>query len=89
MARRPSQASRRAAQKFPAFTDTLVGAPAVREFYSAVVADQAIKGIFITTSGFTQQAYEFANGLKLELINGSQLKQLFAENLLGNEANPR
>jgi HJR/Mrr/RecB family endonuclease len=65
------------------FTDTLVGAPVVREFYGAVVADRkAIKGIFITTSAFTDQAHEFAQNLPLELIDGSRLKKLLAEDML-------
>jgi Holliday junction resolvasome RuvABC ATP-dependent DNA helicase subunit len=62
--------------------DALVGAPVVREFYGALVADRrAIKGIFITTSGFTAQAREFAQSLPLELIDGSQLKTLLAEHM--------
>lgn len=60
--------------------DVLIGAPVVREFYGAFVADRkAIKGIFITTSAFTAQAYEFAQNLPLELIDGSRLQRLLAE----------
>jgi restriction system protein len=41
--------------------DNLVGAATVREFYGALTADrQAVKGILVTTSGFTAQAQEFA-----------------------------
>jgi Holliday junction DNA helicase RuvB P-loop domain/Restriction endonuclease len=55
----------------------LVGAPLVREFYGAVRADpRAVKGIFITTSGFTEQAREFAENLSLELIDGEGLRRL-------------
>jgi hypothetical protein len=39
--------------------DVLIGAPTVRDFYGAVRADNAVKGIFITTSNFTAQAREF------------------------------
>lgn len=57
--------------------DTLVGSPIVREFYGALIADRkAVKGILITTSGFTIQAQEFARNLPLELIDGSTLKSL-------------
>ncbi len=59
--------------------DNLVGAPTVRDFYGAVMADKAVKGILITTSDFTSQAREFAERVGLELINRSQLQQLLAE----------
>jgi hypothetical protein len=62
--------------------DTLVGSPIVREFYGALVADRkAVKGILITTSGFTIQAQEFARNLPLELIDGTTLKSLIDEYL--------
>lgn len=64
------------------FTNTLVGAPMIREFYGAVEADRkALKGIFITTSGFTDQAQEFAHNLPLELIDGVRLRHLLVENV--------
>lgn len=60
--------------------ETLVGAPVVREFYGALVADgKAVKGILITTSGFTAQALEFARTLPLELIGNQQLHALLEE----------
>ena len=59
------------------------GAPLIREFYGALVADRkAVKGIFTTTSGFTAQAREFALTLPLELpelIDGNQLRILLKE----------
>jgi Holliday junction resolvasome RuvABC ATP-dependent DNA helicase subunit len=59
---------------------SLVGAAAVRDFYGALTADQsAIKGIFITTTGFTSQAVAFARGLPVELIGGEQLRLLLAQ----------
>jgi restriction system protein len=65
--------------------DSLIGAPVIREFYGALVADRrAIKGVFITTSGFTVQAREFARNLPLELIDGGQLQNLFAEHIPEN-----
>ena len=61
-------------------SNQLVGGPVVREFYGAFTADQkAIKGIVITTSGFTDQAREFADNLPLELIDMSQLRSLLLE----------
>lgn len=66
----------------------LVGSPIVREFYGAVRADpEAVKGILITTSGFTQQALEFARQLPIELIAGGKLRELLTEYHL-NTASP-
>jgi hypothetical protein len=60
--------------------DKLVGAAAVRDFYGALTADRrAIKGILITTSGFTGQALAFAGGLPIELIDGQRLGHLLAQ----------
>jgi Holliday junction resolvasome RuvABC ATP-dependent DNA helicase subunit len=57
-----------------------VGAPIVREFYGAVQADRmAVKGILITTSGFTDQAREFAENLPIELIDRRRLDGLLAD----------
>jgi Holliday junction resolvasome RuvABC ATP-dependent DNA helicase subunit len=57
-----------------------VGAPIVREFYGAVQADRmAVKGILITTSGFTDQAREFAENLPIELIDRHRLDGLLAD----------
>jgi hypothetical protein len=60
--------------------DSLVGAPTVRDFYGAVTADRAVKGVFITTSDFTAQAREFGERVGLELINLKGLRQLLSEN---------
>jgi Holliday junction resolvasome RuvABC ATP-dependent DNA helicase subunit len=58
----------------------LVGAATVRDFYGALTADhRAVKGILISTSGFTSQALAFAQQLPLELIGGQQLRQLLAQ----------
>jgi Holliday junction DNA helicase RuvB P-loop domain/Restriction endonuclease len=60
--------------------DTLVGSPAVREFYGALIADRrAAKGILITTSGFSAQARDFAANLPIDLIDGEQLAKLLSD----------
>jgi Holliday junction resolvasome RuvABC ATP-dependent DNA helicase subunit len=59
--------------------ENMVGAPTVRDFYGAVTADRAAKGIFITTSSFTPQAREFAEKAGVELIDLRQLEKLFLE----------
>lgn len=62
----------------------LVGAPTVRDFYGAVTADRAVKGIFITTSDFTVQAREFAQRVGVELIGVGRLERLLLEHGLAN-----
>jgi restriction endonuclease/Holliday junction DNA resolvase RuvB-like protein len=65
----------------------LISAGMVRDFYGALTADrQAVKGIFITTSGFTSQAVAFARGIPVELIDGQQLQQLLAQYGISTEA---
>jgi Holliday junction resolvasome RuvABC ATP-dependent DNA helicase subunit len=59
--------------------DNLVGAPTLRDFFGAVTAERAVKGVFITTSNFTVQAREFGQKAGLELINLAQLQRLLAE----------
>ena len=63
--------------------DNLVGASTVRDFYGAVTADKAVKGILITTSDFTAQAREFAERVGLELINLGRLQDLLAQYGMG------
>jgi Flp pilus assembly protein TadD/HJR/Mrr/RecB family endonuclease len=66
--------------------DSPVGAAAVREFYGALTADRhAVKGILITTSGFTAQAQEFAGELPIELIGRDQLQRLLEKHGLHTE----
>lgn len=53
-----------------------VGQPEVRDLYGVVMDQRANKGILITPSDYTQQAYDFANGKNIELINGAVLRKL-------------
>jgi HJR/Mrr/RecB family endonuclease len=53
-----------------------VGVKPVRELYGVVVSEDANKGILITSSYFTKSAVEFAQGKRLELIDGEQLDRL-------------
>lgn len=50
-----------------------VGQPEVRDLYGVVMSERANKGILITPSDFTEQAYEFAKGKNIELVNGKIL----------------
>ncbi|MDL1902381.1 restriction endonuclease [Anaerolineae bacterium CFX9] len=56
-----------------------VGVSAVRDLFGTLHNEGASKGILVTTSGFGQAAFEFANGKPLELIDGSRLLYLLKE----------
>lgn len=66
--------------------ENLVGVSTVRDFYGAVTADKAVKGILITTSDFTAQAREFAERVGLELINLRQLQALLAQHGIAGDS---
>jgi len=66
--------------------ENLVGASTVRDFYGAVTADKAVKGILITTSDFTAQAREFAERVGLELINLPQLQSLLTQHGMAGDS---
>lgn len=53
-----------------------VGQPEVRDLYGVVMDQRANKGILITPSDYTQQAYDFAQGKNIELINGAILRTI-------------
>ena len=55
-----------------------IGAGAIRDFYGALSLKKAHKGIFVTTSAFSQPAVETARGLgsRIVLIDGLQLSRL-------------
>ncbi len=62
-----------------------VGRPDVMQFADALQAQRANKGIFITTSRFTDDAriYVFQIGSKIVLIDGEQLTSLMIEHDVG------
>lgn len=55
-----------------------IGAGAIRDFFGALSLKKAQKGIFVTTSAFSQPAIETARGLgsRIVLIDGQQLTRL-------------
>lgn len=55
--------------------NTSVGRPEIQKFVGALLGKRARKGIFLTTSTFTREAQEYANGLetKVILIDGVEL----------------
>lgn len=62
-----------------------VGRPDVMQFAGALQAQKAIKGIFITTSRFSNEARSYVSqiGSKIVLIDGEQLTNLMIENDVG------
>lgn len=57
------------------YTNT-VGVAAVRELYGTVHNEGAMKGILVTTADYGPDAYEFAKGKPLVLLNGANLLHL-------------
>ena len=57
------------------YTNT-VSVSAVRDLYGTVVNEGAIKGILVSTADYGPDAYEFARGKPLTLLNGSNLLSL-------------
>lgn len=55
-----------------------IGAGAIRDFYGALSLKKAQKGIFVTTSAFSQPAIDTARGVgsRIVLIDGLQLSRL-------------
>lgn len=51
----------------------VVGVSAVRDLYGTILNEGAMKGILVTTSYFGNDAFEFANGKPIQLIDGGQL----------------
>lgn len=65
--------------------NTAVGRPEVMQFAGALQAQKASKGIFITTSRFTDDATKYVTqiGSKIVLIDGEQLTQLMIDHDVG------
>ena len=54
----------------------VVGVSAVRDLYGTTLNEGATKGILVTTANFGSDAYDFAKGKPLTLLNGSNLLHL-------------
>lgn len=61
--------------------DSTVGRPEIQKFVGALVGKRAKKGVFLTTSGFSSEAIEYASGIdaKIVLIDGLRLAQLMID----------
>jgi restriction system protein len=65
--------------------DGVVGRPEIQKFAGALQGQRARKGVFITTSGFTKEAMEYASLIesKIILISGEKLASLMAQHNVG------
>lgn len=65
--------------------DRPVGRPEIQKFVGALSGYSATKGVFITTSTFTQEAQEYIKRIntRIVLIDGQQLAQLMIDNGVG------
>lgn len=61
-----------------------VGRPELQAFYGALAGQKAKRGVFITTSGFTAQAIEFARSVEgMVLVDGNRLVSLMMDHEVG------
>lgn len=61
-----------------------VGRPDLQAFYGALAGQKAKKGVFITTSGYTAQAMDFAKSVEgMVLIDGGRLAELMIDHQVG------
>ena len=66
--------------------ENTVGRPEIQKFAGALQWEGALKGVFITTSHYSQDAIDYARGLqssKIILIDGVQLSSLMVDYNLG------
>jgi restriction system protein len=64
-----------------------VGRPEIQAFYGALAGQRANKGVFITTSGYTSQAIEFARSVeRIVLVDGPKLAELMIDHEVGVSA---
>jgi len=61
-----------------------VGRPELQAFYGALAGQKAKRGVFITTSGFTAQAIDFAHSVEgMVLVDGNRLVNLMMDHEVG------
>jgi restriction system protein len=61
-----------------------IGRPELQAFYGALAGQKARKGVFITTSGYTAQALDFAKSVEgMVLIDGARLAELMIDHQVG------
>jgi len=67
----------------------VVGRPEIQRFFGALHGRRATKGVFITTSGFSREALDYADGVspRVILVDGKELAQLMIEHDVGVTVN--
>ena len=66
-----------------------VGRPEVQAFYGALAGQRANRGVFLTTSTYTQQAIDFAKSVeRIVLVDGEKLAGLMIEHEVGVTLRP-
>lgn len=68
------------------WTDTPVGSKEIQAFVGALVGMGVDKGVFITTSRFTENAMKYRDknpNIKLSLIDGNELARIMLDNEIG------
>jgi restriction system protein len=65
--------------------DAVVGRSEIQKFAGALQGQRARKGIFITTSSFSREAYDYAGNIdtKIILIDGKTLVEYMIDNNVG------
>lgn len=64
-----------------------VGRPEIQGFYGALAGQRANKGVFITTSGYTSQAIDFAKSVeRIVLVDGARMAELMIDHEVGVSA---
>jgi restriction system protein len=65
--------------------ETTVGRPEIQRFAGALQGQRARKGVFITTSSFSQEAEEYASRIdsRIILIDGARLARLMVDHHVG------
>jgi len=65
--------------------ESTVGRPEIQRFVGALTGQKARKGVFITTSDFTEDAKDYASRIELKvvLINGETLAQFMIDHNVG------
>jgi restriction system protein len=63
----------------------VVGRPEIQKFFGALHGQRATKGVFITTSSFSKEARDYADGVtpRVILVDGKELAQLMIEHAVG------
>jgi len=68
------------------YSDGVIGRPQIQAFVGALAGKHASRGIFITTSSFSREAWEYAENLKdtrVILIDGDELATLMIRHKVG------